>query len=153
MNKLTAFFLMAFLGLANFSSAQINSSTTIKDLSKKVRTTNTVAKTTAATVKNTSTASVLNSLDSQLKNRFKLDAVKSELSGETLKVRAASAAYAKLPASLRNTQGQNVLNGATQLLSGNADLKSLNVKTIAIEMVRDMSVGKVIQSFSRTVAK
>ncbi|MDP3928196.1 MAG: hypothetical protein Q8R57_04185 [Bacteroidota bacterium] len=151
MNKLTTILLLTFLGIANITWSQINSSTTLKDLNKKVSTTNT--KQAVSTVKNTSTAGVLSALDNQLKNKFKLDGVKSELSGETLKVRAASAAYAKLPASLRNTQGNRVLDATTQMLSGDATLKSLNVKTVAIDMVRDMSVGKVIQSFSKTVAK
>jgi len=151
MNKLTTILLLTFLGIANITWSQINSSTTLKDLNKKISTTNT--KQAVSTVKNTSTAGVLSALDNQLKNKFKLDGVKSELSGETLKVRAASAAYAKLPASLRNTQGNRVLDATTQMLSGDATLKSLNVKTVAIDMVRDMSVGKVIQSFSKTVAK
>jgi len=151
MNKLTTILLLTFLGIANITWSQINSSTTLKDLNKKISTTNT--KQAVSAVKNTSTAGVLSALDNQLKNKFKLDGVKSELSGETLKVRAASAAYAKLPASLRNTQGKKVLDATTQMLSGDATLKSLNVKTVAIDMVRDMSVGKVIQSFSKTVAK
>jgi hypothetical protein len=151
MNKLSAILLLTFLGIANITWSQINSSTTLKDLNKKISSTNT--KQAVSTVKNTSTAGVLSALDNQLKNKFKLDGVKSELSGETLKVRAASAAYAKLPASLRNTQGNKVLDATTKMLSGDATLKSLNVKTVAIDMVRDMSVGKVIQSFSKTVAK
>ena len=151
MNKLTTILLLTFLGIANITWSQINSSTTLKDLNKKISTTNT--KQAVSTVKNTSTAGVLSALDNQLKNKFKLDGVISELSGETLKVRAASAAYAKLPASLRNTQGKKVLDATTQMLSGDATLKSLNVKTVAIDMVRDMSVGKVIQSFSKNVAK
>ena len=151
MNKLTTILLLTFLGIANITWSQINSSTTLKDLNKKISTTST--KQAVSTAKNTNTAGVLSALDNQLKNKFNLDGVKSELSGETLKVRAASAAYAKLPASLRNTQGNKVLDATTQMLSGDATLKSLNVKTVAIDMVRDMSVGKVIQSFSKTVAK
>jgi hypothetical protein len=151
MNKLTTILLLTFLGIANITWSQINSSTTLKDLNKKISTTST--KQAVSTAKNTNTAGVLSALDNQLKNKFNLDGVKSELSGETLKVRAASAAYAKLPASLRNTQGNKVLDATTQMLSGDATLKSLNVKTVAVDMVRDMSVGKVIQSFSKTVAK
>jgi hypothetical protein len=153
MNKLTIILLLTFLGIANITWSQINSSTTLKDLNKKISSANTNTKEIVSTVKNTSTAGVLSALDNQLKNKFKLDGVKSELSGETLKVRAASAAYAKLPASLKNSQGNKVLDATTQMLSGDATLKSLNVKTVAIDMVRDMSVGKVIQSFSKTVAK
>ncbi|MFY8189843.1 MAG: hypothetical protein ACOVK9_02670 [Bacteroidia bacterium] len=153
MNKLTIILLLTFLGIANITWSQINSSTALKDLNKKISSANTNTKEIVSTVKNTSTAGVLSALDNQLKNKFKLDGVKSELSGETLKVRAASAAYAKLPASLKNSQGNKVLDATTQMLSGDATLKSLNVKTVAIDMVRDMSVGKVIQSFSKTVAK
>ncbi|MCG9878999.1 MAG: hypothetical protein MH472_00225 [Bacteroidia bacterium] len=145
MKTLSILFTIGVMTWANQTHAQINTSQ-LKKLNKQ-------AQTVTNTAKNTTTNSLLSTLDSQLKQKFKLDDVKSELSGETLRVKAASAAYSKLPASAQNAQGKRILEGASKMIGSGEGLKSLNIKTLAVDMVKDMTVSKAVQSFSKQLSK
>lgn len=145
MRTLSILFAIVIIACANKVQAQISTSQ-LKKLNQQ-------AKTAGTAVKSATTSSVLSTLDSQLKEKFKLDAVKSEISGETLRVKAASAAYSKLPAAAQNAQGKRILEGTAKMIGSGDGLKSLNIKSLAIDMVKDMSVGKAINSFSKQLVK
>jgi len=89
---------------------------------------------------------MLSQLDEQLRQKFRLDAVKSELSGETLRVKAASAAFARLPASAQNAHGARIIEGAVSMLGAQ---QSKPIKTLVVDLVQDITVGNAIKSFSR----
>jgi hypothetical protein len=91
---------------------------------------------------------MLSQLDEQLRQKFRLDAVKSEFSGETLRVKAASAAFGRLPAAAQNAHGARILEGAANLLGTQ---QSIPVKTLVVDLVKDITVGNAIKSFSRQV--
>ena len=130
-------FLLGF-GIAKEAAAQISTSQ-IRNLSKQVKQVNTDAKSVGTRV-------LLSQLDDQLRQKFKLDAVKSVLSGETLSVKAASAAFARLPAASQNAHGARILEGAVSMLGAQ---KSLPVKTLVVDLVQDINVGNSINRFSR----
>jgi|688.fasta_scaffold161174_2 hypothetical protein len=133
-------YLLLGLGLANEAGAQISTSQ-IRSVSKQVKQANSAAK-------NASSGLMLSQLDEQLRQKFRLDAVKSELSGETLRVKAASAAFARLPAASQNAHGARILEGAVTMLGAQ---KSTPVKTLVVDLVQDITVGNAIKSFSRQV--
>ena len=133
-------YLLLGLGLANEAGAQISTSQ-IRSVGKQVKQANSAAK-------NASSGIMLSQLDEQLRQKFRLDAVKSELSGETLRVKAASAAFARLPAASQNANGARIIEGAATMLGAQ---KSTPVKTLVVDLVQDITVGNAIKSFSRQV--
>jgi hypothetical protein len=132
--------LMLGLGMAKEVGAQINSAQ-IRHINKQVKQVNTAAK-------QVGSGFMLSQLDEQLRQKFRLDAVKSEFSGETLRVKAASAAFGRLPAAAQNAHGARILEGAANLLGTQ---QSIPVKTLVVDLVKDITVGNAIKSFSRQV--
>ncbi len=132
--------LMLGLGMAKEVEAQINSAQ-IRHINKQVKQVNTAAK-------QVGSGFMLSQLDEQLRQKFRLDAVKSEFSGETLRVKAASAAFGRLPAAAQNAHGARILEGAANLLGTQ---QSIPVKTLVVDLVKDITVGNAIKSFSRQV--
>jgi hypothetical protein len=130
-------FLLGF-GMAKEAGAQISTSQ-IRSLSKQV-------KQASSSAKNVVSGAMLSQLDEQLRQKFRLDAVKSELSGETLRVKAASAAFARLPASAQNAHGARIIEGAVSMLGAQ---QSKPIKTLVVDLVQDITVGNAIKSFSR----
>jgi hypothetical protein len=133
-------FLFGF-GMAKEAGAQISTSQ-IRSASKQVK----QVKQVNSAAKNVVSGAMLSQLDEQLRQKFRLDAVKSELSGETLRVKAASAAFARLPASAQNAHGARILEGAVSMLGAQ---KSKPIKTLVVDLVQDITVGNAIKSFSR----
>lgn len=134
-------FLICFLltiGLANNSEAQINTSQ-LRHINKQVQQVNKVAK-------NVGSGVLLSNLDTQLKEKFRLDGVKSELTGETLKVKAASAAFARLPVASQNAHAKRILDGAVMLVGNRQELP---IKSVVVELVKDITLANAISSFSR----
>jgi hypothetical protein len=136
-NMLLICFLLT-IGWVNNAEAQINTSQ-LRSINKQVQQVNNVAK-------NVGSGVLLSNLDTQLKQKFRLDGVKSELTGETLKVKAASAAFARLPVASQNAHGKRILDGAVMLLS---DRQGLPIKTVVVELVKDITLANAISSFSR----
>jgi len=132
--------LLVGLGMANEVGAQINTAQ-IRHINKQVKQVNTAAK-------QVGSGFMLSQLDEQLRQKFRLDAVKSEFSGETLRVKAASAAFGRLPAAAQNAHGARILEGAANLLGTQ---QSVPVKTLIVDLVKDITVGNAIKSFSRQV--
>jgi hypothetical protein len=132
--------LLVGLGMANEVGAQINTAQ-IRHINKQVKQVNTAAK-------HVGSGFMLSQLDEQLRQKFRLDAVKSEFSGETLRVKAASAAFGRLPAAAQNAHGARILEGAANLLGTQ---QSIPVKTLVVDLVKDITVGNAIKSFSRQV--
>jgi len=132
--------LMLGLGMAKEVGAQINTAQ-IRHINKQVKQVNTAAK-------QVGSGFMLSQLDEQLRQKFRLDAVKSEFSGETLRVKAASAAFGRLPAAAQNAHGARILEGAANLLGTQ---QSIPVKTLVVDLVKDITVGNAIKSFSRQV--
>jgi hypothetical protein len=132
--------LLLGLGMAKEVGAQINSAQ-IRHINKQVKQVNTAAK-------QVGSGFMLSQLDEQLRQKFRLDAVKSEFSGETLRVKAASAAFGRLPAAAQNAHGARILEGAANLLGTQ---QSIPVKTLVVDLVKDITVGNAIKSFSRQV--
>jgi hypothetical protein len=132
--------LLVGLGMANEVGAQINTAQ-IRHINKQVKQVNTAAK-------QVGSGFMLSQLDEQLRQKFRLDAVKSEFSGETLRVKAASAAFGRLPAAAQNAHGARILEGAANLLGTQ---QSIPVKTLVVDLVKDITVGNAIKSFSRQV--
>ena len=125
-------------GMSKEAGAQISTSQ-IRSASKQVKQASSAAK-------NVVSGAMLSQLDEQLRQKFRLDAVKSELSGETLRVKAASAAFARLPASAQNAHGARILEGAVSMLGAQ---QSKPIKTLVVDLVQDITVGNAIKSFSR----
>lgn len=137
--KITFFLsLLLSFGMAKEAGAQISTSQ-IRSLSKQVKQANTTAKSVGIGV-------MLSQLDEQLRQKFRLDAVKSELSGETLRVKAASAAFTRLPADAQNAHGTRILEGVVSMLGAQ---QSKLVKTLVVDLVQDIALGNAIKSFSR----
>jgi hypothetical protein len=132
--------LLLGLGMAKEVGAQINTAQ-IRHINKQVKQVNTAAK-------QVGSGFMLSQLDEQLRQKFRLDAVKSEFSGETLRVKAASAAFGRLPAAAQNAHGARILEGAANLLGTQ---QSIPVKTLVVDLVKDITVGNAIKSFSRQV--
>jgi hypothetical protein len=132
--------LLVGLGMAKEVGAQINTAQ-IRHINKQVKQVNTAAK-------QVGSGFMLSQLDEQLRQKFRLDAVKSEFSGETLRVKAASAAFGRLPAAAQNAHGARILEGAANLLGTQ---QSIPVKTLVVDLVKDITVGNAIKSFSRQV--
>lgn len=132
--------LLLGLGMAKEVGAQINTAQ-IRHINKQVKQVNTAAK-------QVGSGFMLSQLDEQLRQKFRLDAVKSEFSGETLRVKAASAAFGRLPAAAQNAHGARILEGAANLLGTQ---QSMPVKTLVVDLVKDITVGNAIKSFSRQV--
>jgi len=132
--------LLVGLGMAKEVGAQINTAQ-IRHINKQVKQVNTAAK-------QVGSGFMLSQIDEQLRQKFRLDAVKSEFSGETLRVKAASAAFGRLPAAAQNAHGARILEGAANLLGTQ---QSIPVKTLVVDLVKDITVGNAIKSFSRQV--
>ena len=125
--------LFCFSGLSFVGFSQVKG---LKDLSNKV-----------APSQSAATATILKNLDEQLKTKFSLDGVKSELVGNVLKIKAADADYAKLTSTLRAAEGQKILTTAKSVLGTSGfDAKGLNVKEIVLEMLPKLDAKTVLQS-------
>ncbi|MBU3662876.1 MAG: hypothetical protein FGM41_06730 [Bacteroidetes bacterium] len=99
---------------------------------------------------NNSTKAVLSNLDTELMKKFSLDGVKSEIVGNTLKMKVADTDLAKLSASARDAKGNDMLNSAMDLLKGNGmNLKGLGVTNVLLEMVKNMSLKEILGSVSK----
>lgn len=126
------------VGVANTSAQN-----SINKLSKQ-------AQSSVSSTQSNSTKSVLNNLDAELMKKFKLDGVKSEIVGNTLKMKVADEDLAGLSASARDAQGNAMLNSAMDILKGSGlNLKNLGVKNVLLEMVKNMSVKEILGSISR----
>jgi hypothetical protein len=97
-----------------------------------------------------STKSVLSNLDAELMKKFNLDGVKSEIVGNTLKMKVADTDLAGLSASALDAKGNAMLNSAMDLVKGNGlNLKSLGVNNVLVEMVKNMSLKDILGSVSK----
>jgi hypothetical protein len=82
--------------------------------------------------------------------KFNLDGVKSEIVGNTLKMKVADTDLAGLSASALDAKGNAMLNSAMDLVKGNGlNLKSLGVNNVLVEMVKNMSLKDILGSVSK----
>ncbi len=133
MNMKKWMLLLCFANLSFFGFAQVKG---IKDLSSKVNANQSAA-----------TSTILKNLDEQLKTKFSLDGVKSELVGNVLNIKAADADFAKLSAGLRSNEGQKILTSAKSILGTTGfDAKGLKVKEIVLDMVPNITAKSVLQT-------
>lgn len=128
--------LILLLCLVNISYLGFSQVKGIKELNNKVNSS-----------QNAASAGILKNLDEQLKSKFSLDAVKSELVGNVLNIKAADTDFAKLSAGLRTNEGQKILTQAKSILgSSGFDAKGLNVKEIVLEMLPNLNAKSVLQT-------
>jgi hypothetical protein len=108
------------------------------------------AQSSVSSTQSNSTKSVLSNLDAELMKKFNLDGVKSEIVGNTLKMKVADADLAGLSASALDAKGNAMLNSAMDLVKGNGlNLKSLGVNNVLVEMVKNMSLKDILGSVSK----
>ena len=132
--------LFLFIGLNLFwvltTKAQIN--TNLQQLKK-------IENSIVGNAKNASSAALLQSLDAQLKNKFSLDGVKSQLLGNTLNVKLADMDFTKLNPNAQGKQA-TLFTEAIKNSIATGNLKSLGISTIVVEMVKSMSVPEILQT-------
>jgi hypothetical protein len=137
MKKNTLFLLVVLLvfGL-NQTYAQVN----INKLGK------TVPTTTAVNSKSLQTAA-LNSLDLQLKKKYNLAFVKSELIGDSLAINIADNKLNAMGSSALNTMAGNVLESAVKILkAGNV---KTGIKTVAVNLLKNIKLKDVLTRVSK----
>lgn len=137
MKKNTLFLLVVLLvfGL-NQTYAQVN----INKLGK------TVPTTTGINSKSLQTAA-LNSLDLQLKKKYNLAFVKSELIGDSLAINIADNKLNAMGSSALNTMAGNVLESAVKILkAGNV---KTGIKTVAVNLLKNIKLKDVLTRVSK----
>ncbi len=143
MKKVSLMFVLGLGLLATTATAQIGGA--MDKLSKQ-------SKTAVSDAQKSSTAGVLGNLDTQLKNQFKLDGVKSQIVGDALKIKVADSDFTKLSATSKTKQGNEMLGAASSILSGSGlNLKGLGISNIILEMVKSMSVSEILQTFKKKI--
>ncbi|MBC7384355.1 MAG: hypothetical protein H7296_15420 [Bacteroidia bacterium] len=96
---------------------------------------------------NEATQSALNKLEIQLKNQFHLEAVKAEITGESLKLKVAESDLSKSSAVTRTKQGTAIALAAKNiLLNGDIDLKKMNVNTVLVEIFKNINLKEIIDT-------
>ena len=141
MKKISLMLVIGFGLLASTATAQIGGA--MDKLSKQ-------SKTAVSDAQKSSTAGILSNLDTQLKNQFKLDGVKSQIVGNALKIKVADSDFTKLSAASKTKQGNEMLGAASSILSGSGlNLKGMGISSIILEMVKSMSISDILQTFKK----
>lgn len=141
MKKISLMLVIGFGLLASTATAQIGGA--MDKLSKQ-------SKTAVSDAQKSSTAGILSNLDTQLKNQFKLDGVKSQIVGNALKIKVADSDFTKLSAASKTKQGNEILGAASSILSGSGlNLKGMGISSIILEMVKSMSISDILQTFKK----
>jgi hypothetical protein len=143
MKKISLMFVIGFGLLASTATAQIGGA--MDKLSKQ-------SKTVVSDAQKSSTAGILSNLDTQLKNQFKLDGVKSQIVGDALKIKVADSDFTKLSAASKTKQGNEMLGAASSILSGSGlNLKGMGIGSIILDMVKSMSLSEILQTFKKKI--
>jgi hypothetical protein len=141
MKKISLMLVIGFGLLASTATAQIGGA--MDKLSKQ-------SKTAVSDAQKSSTSGILSNLDTQLKNQFKLDGVKSQIVGNALKIKVADSDFTKLSAASKTKQGNEMLGAASSILSGSGlNLKGMGISSIILEMVKSMSISDILQTFKK----
>ncbi|MCF8253128.1 MAG: hypothetical protein K9H61_04535 [Bacteroidia bacterium] len=137
--------LLFVFGLAILLSSCSAQSGALTNLSKQ-------SSTVAQDAQKATTAAALASLDKQLKDKFKLDGVKSSLVGDALKIQVADSDFTKLSAANQTKQGNQILDSALGILSGSGlNLKSLGINNILVELLQSLNLNTILSSIKKTL--
>lgn len=101
----------------------------------------------ATQLKLASLAETLTGFNNQLKKTFGVEAVKSQLVGDDLKVKVANAAFTKMNSAARTTQAKAIAEGAKTLVEKDATtLLKGSVKTVTVDLVKSITENGILST-------